>query len=465
MVALELEKKNEKIEQVLNDIRRVRFMVLERLPQFFSSVTDKRIYITEDIPTASISSSGDLLVNPKFWESLSTDDKLVVLLHESLHGDLYHHERLHSRDEFDRLLWNIATDAFINSILSKIFPGSKLLSEAVSPMVVYEMLKQINPDEAKRYSPEDFEKMNEEEIYRALRKAFTKQKKGKQDKGEVAADARVGGKQTTDTRVGEYSKKTIERNVFKNPDEVRVEAVEEPLVEKTEKSGKEREIDKAARRARVRHAVRQTLKKIGTEPGDVETILHKLEPRGKVDWRNYLVATANSILSNKVISTYIKPSRRYETLPGYRRYQTPFVKAVFAVDVSGSISEETLRTFLEEVLWAKAVLGDKIKGYLITWDVGVRDVKKLDELRPGEPIQVTGGGGTVIDGALRKILELAESEGIDLAVVLTDGFILLEDKTLPNKVRNQIKHGIVLYTDAEPKDFGNWELVRYGHST
>jgi len=455
LVALELEKKNEKIEQVLNDIRRVRFMVLERLPQFFSSVTDKRIYITEDIPTASISSSGDLLVNPKFWESLSTDDKLVVLLHESLHGDLYHHERLHSRDEFDRLLWNIATDAFINSILSKIFPGSKLLSEAVSPMVVYEMLKQINPEEASRYSPEDFEKMNEEEIYRALRKALTKQQKKQGDRGSAEGSAKIG----------KYGNKTIERNVFKNPSEVRVAAVEEPLAEKTEKSGKEREIDKAARRARVRHAVRQTLKRAGTEPGDVETILHKLEPRGTVDWRNYLVATANSILSNKVISTYIKPSRRYETLPGYRRYQTPFVKAVFAVDVSGSISEETLRKFLEEVLWAKDVLGDKIKGYLITWDVGVRDVKKLDELRPGEPIHVTGGGGTVIDGALRKILEMSEAEGVDLAVVLTDGFILLEDKTLPSKLLTKVKHGIVLYTDAEPEDFGGWELARYNPNT
>lgn len=455
MVALELEKKNEKIEQVLNDIRRVRFMVLERLPQFFSSVTDKRIYITEDIPTASISSSGDLLVNPKFWESLSTDDKLVVLLHESLHGDLYHHERLHSRDEFDRLLWNIATDAFINSILSKIFPGSKLLSEAVSPMVVYEMLKQINPEEASRYSPEDFEKMNEEEIYRALRKALTKQQKKQGDRGSAEESAKIG----------KYGNKTIERNVIKNPSEVRVVAVEEPLAEKTEKSGKEREIDKAARRARVRHAVRQTLKRAGTEPGDVETILHKLEPRGTVDWRNYLVATVNSILSNTVISTYVKPSRRYETLPGYRRYQTPFVKAVFAVDVSGSISEETLRKFLEEVLWAKDVLGDKIKGYLITWDVGVRDVKKLDELRPGEPIHVTGGGGTVIDGALRKILEMSEAEGVDLAVVLTDGFILLEDKTLPSKLLTKVKHGIVLYTDAEPEDFGGWELARYNPNT
>ncbi|MEM4500911.1 MAG: VWA-like domain-containing protein [Thermofilaceae archaeon] len=436
-------------EGVVRDIRRTRFRILERFPPFFSVVSDKDVYVTRDIPTAAVSSRGDLLVNPDFWGSLSPSDKLVVLLHEALHSELYHHERLHAGSELERFLWNIATDAFINSILAKMFPGSDVLRDGVMPSTVYELIALINPSEASRYRPEDFERMSEEEIYRALLKALTKLPKNARQKAVE--------------QLRSHARRTLEKGESKDPKEV--EGVDEAVVGKGEKEeGKpreEKERERVNRRLRVKQVVREALKTAGVSPGDIEEVVDKLAPRGSVNWRNYLVSTVNRMLTGGVVSTYTRPNRRFEALPGYKRYITPSVKAMFLVDVSGSIDSDTLRRFLEEVLWAKSVLGNRLDGYLVTWDVGVRDVMRLADLRPGEAVTVSGRGGTVVDDALRKALEVAEREGLDLVVLMTDGFVHLEDKTLPSKLLTKVKHGIVLYTDIEPGGFDGWELARY----
>lgn len=49
-----------------------------------------------------------------------------------------------------------------------------------------------------------------------------------------------------------------------------------------------------------------------------------------------------------------------------------------------------------------------------------------------------------------------------MVVILTDGYIELYNKKLPEAVRNRIKHGIVLYTDTPPPGFDKrWEIIRY----
>lgn len=450
-------------EQVVNDIRRNRFRILERFPPFFSIISDVNIYVTRDIPTAGVDPNGDFLINPDFWNSLSDDDKIVVLLHEAMHSKLHHHERFYTQDVHDMMLWNLATDAFINSILIKLFPRSRLFDAAVLPRNIYELIKRINPYEAKKYKPDDFEKMNEEEMYRALLKAITKIPYSQQ--------------QFVFGTISETVKEsTLERGVFK--ESYSIEGVDESLTKPVDigeykndehkktygsvDKGTEKDMDRMKKLYEIKKAIEDVAKTIGVDPGKIKEIIDKLKPRGSINWTNYLISTVNRLLMNQVISTYSRPSRRYETLPGYRRMIKPSINAVFAIDVSGSITSKMLQKFFEEVVWAKTLLGDRLDGYVITWDVDVQNIIKLSDIKPGDSVAITGRGGTVIDEALKKIIEISETTPIDMVVILTDGYIELNNKKLPEILRNRIKHGIVLYTDTTPPGFDKrWEIIRY----
>lgn len=102
-----------------------------------------------DIPTACLDNKQTIHINPGFWATGC--DQRALLVHELLHLGLDHHSRIGQRD---LKLFNIASDAVINTIISQglqmgvVAPGAITLPDEYKGALVsediYEFLKQ-NP--------------------------------------------------------------------------------------------------------------------------------------------------------------------------------------------------------------------------------------------------------------------------------------------------------------------------------
>lgn len=97
-------------------LTKARISLVIRSP-FFSNILLKRDLIeTTRIPTFAVDAQGNILYNTDFADKLDVEELKFVLAHEAMHVALAHLARLGDRDPE---LWNIATDAVINSILVK----------------------------------------------------------------------------------------------------------------------------------------------------------------------------------------------------------------------------------------------------------------------------------------------------------------------------------------------------------
>lgn len=82
---------------------------------FFGTAVSKRPFIyTDTVPTAAMSATGQMYLNPEFVEPLTVRNNMFLLAHEALHYMLCHGLRRKHRDP---QAWNIAADKVINDTL------------------------------------------------------------------------------------------------------------------------------------------------------------------------------------------------------------------------------------------------------------------------------------------------------------------------------------------------------------
>ncbi|WP_448523819.1 VWA-like domain-containing protein [Pseudothermotoga sp.] len=119
----------------------------------------------------------------------------------------------------------------------------------------------------------------------------------------------------------------------------------------------------------------------------------------------------------RIQTTYKRPNRRFDDLPGTRRLYVG-KRIVVLLDVSGSIDDELLRTFLSQIHTLSRVYGYKV--YLFTFDVGISGHIKEDQIRKGR-FKIQGRGGTSVKKALEDLrgMNLGRVESL---VIITDGF-------------------------------------------
>jgi hypothetical protein len=91
--------------------------------------TVSRLTITRKTATADISYSGEIRVNPDFWQRMPVGQRSYLIMHEIMHPFCAHGARRGNRDP---TLWNIAGDAVINTILDQTtdLHGEPLFPEA-----------------------------------------------------------------------------------------------------------------------------------------------------------------------------------------------------------------------------------------------------------------------------------------------------------------------------------------------
>ena len=153
----------------------------------------------------------------------------------------------------------------------------------------------------------------------------------------------------------------------------------------------------------------------------------KASTRAKINWRNVFSGFRASILSSKRKLTRMRPNRRtgFENMGSIRRFDT---RLLVAVDVSGSISSESLSYFYGVINSAFRYGFESVD--VIQFDCGVRVVQNLKKVM--RDVAVIGRGGT----SFQEPIEYAHENGYDGLLILTDGYA--PEPWLPDNMRCKI---------------------------
>lgn len=102
----------------LNELKRkvdiAKSILIMDHPFFGSSVSKRPLEYTESVPTASMSATGHMKINPTWAKDLSVKNLEFLLAHEAMHYMFSHSIRRQHRDPE---AWNVACDLVINDIL------------------------------------------------------------------------------------------------------------------------------------------------------------------------------------------------------------------------------------------------------------------------------------------------------------------------------------------------------------
>lgn len=149
--------------------------------------------------------------------------------------------------------------------------------------------------------------------------------------------------------------------------------------------------------------------------------------KAKIDWRNIFSGFRASILSSKRKMTRMRPSRRFgfEQMGSQRQFIT---KLIVAVDVSGSISKETLSYFYGIIDSAFRYGFEAVD--VVQFDCGIGKVQSLKKVI--KQVEAFGRGGTSFD----EPIQYAFDNNYDGLLILTDGYA--PQPTLPEGFRTKI---------------------------
>ena len=169
-----------------------------------------------------------------------------------------------------------------------------------------------------------------------------------------------------------------------------------------------------------------TTKSWGSLGGNFAELL-QASLKAKINWRNIFAGFRASIISSKRKLTRMKPNRRtgFDNMGSVRRFDT---KLLVAVDVSGSISTESLKYFYGVINSAFRYGFESID--VIQFDCGVRAVHNLKKVI--KDVAIVGRGGT----SFQEPVDYAHENGYDGLIVLTDGYA--PEPTIPDGFKTGI---------------------------
>jgi predicted metal-dependent peptidase len=177
-------------------------------------------------------------------------------------------------------------------------------------------------------------------------------------------------------------------------------------------SNAEKDIIEAA----IGQTLENTLNRVrdyGSLPAGLQQYLHEfqLSQTPAVNWRRILRLFANSSSKTRLKNTLRCPSKRYGTNPGIKVKKKQ--KILVALDTSGSISQEELQAFFNEVyhIWKQ---GAEIQIAECDTEIG-----KIYKYAGKIPQSVTGGGGTAFEAPLKFANETYHPDAI---IYFTDGY-------------------------------------------
>ncbi len=347
-------------------ITQSRVRLLMNKPFFGTLATRLRLQEIEQIPTAA-TDGRHFFFNRAFIDRLDDDELDFLVGHEVLHC-VYDH--MEAREDRQPVLYNVACDFNINYTLVDLDIG-KLIGE--------DKLDGGKPCYDPKYAGK-----NSYEIYDELLQTAHQDMVGM----DVHLDDGTGGGSDEDGK----DKMPIKSL---SPDE-RKELQDE-----------------------IKQAVLQAAQSAGNDlPADIKRMIKELtEP--KLSWKDVLRVQMESSLKSDF--TFMRPSKRSGEVifPGMNKDEE--LHALLALDMSGSISNDTAKEMLSETYGIMQQY-DSYKITVLCFDTGIYNVETFTsedgkDIRDYEPV---GGGGTEFD----IVWKYMEQEGIepDQLIMFTDGY-------------------------------------------
>ena len=315
-----------------------------------------KIWDNKRVPTAGVSKQGinyQLAINEDFWESLSNEHRTGLLKHELLHIAFGH---LSMYFKFsDRRLANVAMDMEINQYIDKSW-----LPEGGIDINNYSDLN-LDVKAGCRY------------YYDKLRDL-----KDKKEKNGTCGSPEMD--------------KLLENAENGNID---THATWEEFSDLTE--AEEKLLDKQIQRV-LKEAQEQTVKKRGNVPGEIQGLIkidEVIPP--KFDWRNYIRRFTG--VSTKIFTKKIrrKENRRFSDNPGLKIKMRQHI--LLAIDTSGSVSDEELQEFMNEM---HHIYKCGVDITIVQCDT---EIKSIEQYKGKFELNVVGRGGTYFDPVLKYFNE------------------------------------------------------------
>jgi len=151
----------------------------------------------------------------------------------------------------------------------------------------------------------------------------------------------------------------------------------------------------------------------------------KLKPStSKLDWNHLLANVISSVISqDKLIVNKHRLNKRYNTAPKITRARAP--KIVAFIDSSGSVSDELLQRFVDEVSGLTSKLNVSVILYFFSVDISPRQLVR----RKNQELVVTERGGTNLKTALQQAKK-NDLKTADVLIIFTDGYDDFPEKEL-----------------------------------
>jgi predicted metal-dependent peptidase len=366
-------------------------MLKEPYYGFFLIMLNK-LWDSKRVPTAGVSKNGinyQLAINPEFWEGLNENQRLGILKHELLHIAFGH---LTTFFKFsDKRLANVAMDMEINQYIDNSWlPGGEYTKEEYDEVVENLKLEMSAAIETGA-SPEEIAEITKKFPGRGI---FI------EDYADMNLDLRAGCRYYYD-KLKEFKDQKEKNGTCGNSamdsllDDIDNGMVDEHgtweefdnLTEAEQKL-----IDKQLQKV-LSDAKEQTIKKRGTVPGEIEgvIIVEEIVPP-KFDWRGYIRRFTG--ISTKVFTKKIrrKENRRFSDNPGLKIKMKQHM--LLAIDTSGSVSDNELMEFMNEI---HHIYKAGVDITVIQCDTRINSIKpytgKLE-------MNIQGRGGTEFDPVL-----------------------------------------------------------------
>ena len=345
---------------------------------FYSFIIAKmNVQVTDKVPTAGVAWKNrkyNLYINPEFFGTLSDDEKIGVLIHESLHVMLKHNFR---QGERDQRLFNIAAEIALNQLINR---PAKLPEGAMFPETF------------------DFkENLTAEQYYELLKQEQQKQEQEKQQ-------AEENGEEWNGPSDGK-------------PD---LTGSDEMTIDCHDGWGDEMSEDESElARSIMENAIKDAIEKSrGNVPGNLEELLDLWTKKAKISWKKVLKRILSSKKGSK-IGTIKRRDRRQpnrKDLKGKKTfYDTPTV--VVGIDTSGSMDDSDILKGLAEIKEVCKVTHSDLK--LIQIDTEIKEIEDFSEKT--KKFNRKGFGGTYMGECPKYIQENKIS--CDCLIMISDMYI------------------------------------------
>lgn len=324
---------------------------------FYGKFATQLSPVQSDDPDITIECSDgrSLVYNPLWFQNLSENHKTGVLMHELLHLLLGHSMRRENRAP---VLWAIACDITVNSFI----PAEYLFDDAITLFRVSKSLGINLP-----------QKQGAEIYYNIL--------------DQLDAHDAFGGSKQQAFVYGD-SDSILKADILKDFDG--------------------NDFDKAGAEARIANCFNQDGDSL---PEELRVLSRKVLTKQKINWRNILKRFLGAPGRTQRKKSYKKQSRRFAHYPGSKRERS--VRALLAIDESGSIPEDLSSTFLEEIKKIYRITHADLE--VCRFDSTVSDPIPLKQF-VNQPARLKGGGTD-----FRPVFEMADKKAFSSLIIFTDG--------------------------------------------